>query len=69
MQVKLFDKINVSFSSDAKSSHLMLQVDKDEQLYKHQIATLSKTPVHSILQFKVMSKDDMVSFCYDITSR
>ena len=69
MNDRLYEKITVSHSSDAKSSYLMMQVKKDEELYRHQIATLTKNPVHSILRFNVVTKDDTTSLCYDITSK
>ena len=69
MNGRLYEKIALSYSSDARSSYLMVHLEKDEQLFKHQIATLAKNPVHSILQFKNISKDDIVVLCYDITSK
>ncbi|MCD5401726.1 FHA domain-containing protein [candidate division NPL-UPA2 bacterium] len=69
MTSKLYDKITVSHSSDAKTSYLVLQVGKHEKIIKHQVTTLAKNPVHTILQFKIIPKDDIMSFYYDITSK
>ena len=66
---KKSEKFRTSYLSDAKSSYFVVEVNNDEQFFDHQLKLLSKNPVHSILPFKLINKEDRTFIYYNITSK
>ncbi|MGV8154561.1 MAG: DUF6382 domain-containing protein [Alkaliphilus sp.] len=63
------EKIKASYISDAKASYYVVEVDEEGDIYEHQIKVLCKNPVHSILPFRIINKEEGVFIYYDITSK
>ncbi|MBN4056581.1 MAG: hypothetical protein COA82_12030 [Alkaliphilus sp.] len=63
------EKFKTTYISDAKASYHVVELGEANGIYEHQVKILTKYPVHSVLQFRIINKEESIFIYYDITSK